>query len=345
MASVKVGVVGLGYFSQFHLKAWHSIKGATLVGVTDLDRNKASTIGKQYGCSGFTDISQMLAAHPVDIVDIVAPPIAHKAIVQRVAAPNRLIICQKPFCESLEQAQAMVDFADSVNSRLIIHENFRFQPWFRALKEQLDATLLGTVFQCRFSLRTGDGRGQDAYLNRQPSFQSMPRFLFHETGVHYVDVFRWLFGEVVSVYADTRRLNPAIRGEDAGVFILDHQSGTQSIFDGNRLMDHATDNTRRTLGEMTIEGEAGTVRLDGYGNLYFRAFGERDSSELPVNQPIDETSFGGGCVTALIEHAVQAYTTHGVYENEAKDYLTVMRTVEAAYKSAASHTKIVMDHA
>ena len=62
---------------------------------------------------------------------------------------------------------------------------------------------------------------QDAYLARQPFFREYPRLLIYETGVHFIDTFRFLLGEVATVVAETKRLNPAIRGEDAGQVLLE----------------------------------------------------------------------------------------------------------------------------
>ena len=45
----------------------------------------------------------------------------------------------------------------------------------------------------------------------------MPRFLIHETGIHLIDVFRYLLGEITGVFARLRRINPVIKGEDAGL--------------------------------------------------------------------------------------------------------------------------------
>ncbi|MEM1066291.1 MAG: Gfo/Idh/MocA family oxidoreductase, partial [Pseudomonadota bacterium] len=182
----------------------------------------------------------------------------------------------------------------------------------------------------------------DAYAARQPAFRTMPRLLIHETGVHFIDLFRWLFGEIESVYADLRRLNPAIAGEDAGLMLLDHASGVRSVFDGNRLADHATDNPRRTMGEMWIEGERGSLRLDGAGRVWRRTFGDLAEMEVPLVAEVDETVFGGGCVSALIGHVIEARLGAGAYENTAAAYLPVIDAVEAAYISAETGRKITL---
>lgn len=336
---LKVGVIGLGYFAQFHLKAWAELAGARLIGVTDLNADAVLAAAKAFNTTGHADAASLLAENP-DIIDIVAPPMAHVSLIRQVLRAGRTIICQKPFCTSLSEAEAITAEAEAAGVIIVIHENFRFQPWHREVKHLLDKGVLGQVYQARFALRPGDGRGPDAYLARQPAFQTMPRLLLHETGVHFVDLFRWLLGAPTSVYADIRRLNPALRGEDEGLLIMDHANGARSIFDGNRLADHVTDNPRRTMGEMVIEGEGGSLRLDGAGRLWVREFGTQTEAAVPLTIPVDEDSFGGGCVAHLIAHVADALRNGLPPENTASDYLQVIRLTEAAYQSATEGQRI-----
>ncbi|WP_204114410.1 Gfo/Idh/MocA family protein [Shimia biformata] len=338
----RVAVIGLGYFSQFHLKSWAGIDGVALVGVCDRDGGRADEVAAELGVKGYSDAAQMIAETKPDIIDIVAPPPAHDALVRAALEPGRVVICQKPFTTSIAAAEALAMASTSTDTTLIIHENFRFQPWHRAVKSFLQSGQMGEVFQVRFALRPGDGRGPEAYLDRQPAFQTMPRLLIHETGVHFVDLFRWLLGEITHVHADLRQLNPALAGEDAGVLTMTHAGGARSVFDGNRLADHATDNPRRTMGEMEIEGSGGTLRLDGMGALRFRAFGSRDWQDIPVPGPIDETAFGGGCVDLLNRHVVAALRGDAPFENEAAEYLSVMRATEAAYQSNETGCRVAL---
>ncbi|MGC1494205.1 MAG: Gfo/Idh/MocA family oxidoreductase [Sulfitobacter sp.] len=338
---LNVAVVGLGYFSQFHLNAWAKLADVGTIGVMDLVSERVSWACDHYGTTGYFDLSTLGETQP-DIVDIIAPPAAHATLITELAAAGRILICQKPFCTSLEEAERMVARAANIGATLVVHENFRFQPWYRTAKQFLDAGGLGQIYQCRFSLRPGDGRGPDAYLSRQPAFRTMPRLLVHETGVHFIDLFRWLFGEITDVYADVRRLNPALAGEDAGLLIMNHDSGVQSLFDGNRLSDHVADNPRKTMGEMTIEGEKGALRLDGQGQLYFRPFATAQETILPITGHVDEDSFGGGCVEALIRHVVDAALGRGKIENTSAEYLPVIRATQAAYASAQQGRKIIL---
>lgn len=338
----RVAVVGLGYFSQFHLDAWQREAGAQLVAVCDRDAALATEVGEARGVPAYTALQALLADHSVDVVDIVAPPSAHATLVRAALAPGRTVICQKPFSDSVATAERLLAESEAAGCALVVHENFRFQPWHREIYDILRSGTLGEVYQVRFALRPGDGQGRDAYLARQPAFQTMPRFLVHETGVHFVDLFRWWFGDVAAVYADLRQLNPVIAGEDAGLLILHHTNGVRTVFDGNRLADHAASNPRHTMGELFIDAERGELRLDGEGALWLRMRGETAWSPRPVTRPVDMTRFGGGCVAALIAHVVSALRDGSEIENTLADYLPVMRVCEAAYQSQAEGRRIAL---
>lgn len=335
--SYKVAVIGLGYFSAFHVEAWRAQAGADVVAAYDPDPERRAWAAATYGVPVVE--AAETAMEGADIVDIVAPPPAHADLLRAGFAQGRVLICQKPFCTSVEEAEAVTAEAEAAGARIVIHENFRFQPWHRTMKAVLEAGDLGEVYSAQFNLRPGDGRGARAYLDRQPAFQTMERLLIHETGVHFVDLFRWLFGEIRAVYADLRQLNPALKGEDAGLLVLEHDGGVRAVFDGNRLGDHATDMPRRTMGEMVIEGAGGTLTLDGYGVVRLRRFGAAQAEIVPLCAAPDE-SFGGGCVAALIGHVVGALQAGRPFENEARDYLPVMRAVEAAYLSAQTGARV-----
>ncbi|MEP5155529.1 Gfo/Idh/MocA family oxidoreductase, partial [Planktotalea sp.] len=174
---LSVAVIGLGYFSQFHLKAWRELDSVKRIHVTDLDQERVRWAENSFDAVGHSDVDTLFHGAAVDVVDIIAPPSAHLELIRKVAHANRTIICQKPFCTSIEEAEKAIALAEAHGARLVIHENFRFQPWYRAIKTILDDGQLGQIYQCRFALRPGDGQGADAYLARQPSFRGMPRFL------------------------------------------------------------------------------------------------------------------------------------------------------------------------
>jgi predicted dehydrogenase len=337
---LRVAGAGAGYFSRFHREAWRAEPAVTLVGWCDSDAARAAEVADEGGLSAaWTDTAAMLDAVQPDLLDIVTPPASHLALVALAAARGIPCICQKPLAPHWVDCLALAATVESAGTLCVVHENFRFQPWYREAKRLLDAGALGTPHGATFRLRPGDGQGPAAYLDRQPYFQTMPRLLVVETAVHWIDTFRFLFGDVEAVTARLRRINPAIAGEDAGCLILEFAQGTMALFDGNRCNDHVAADPRRTMGECWIEGSAGVLRLDGDARLWFKPHHGKEREHAYERGP---ATFGGGCVAALQRHVIAHLRDGTPIENRVADYLDNVRVQEAAYASHAAQRRIAL---
>ena len=336
---IRVAAVGAGYFSRFHYDAWRRLDSVELVGLCDQDPDRAKELAARYDVGAvFTDVAAMLDSLQPDLLDIITPPVTHRSCVTAAVDRGILAICQKPFTPDLATAEALVDDIKRQASRVVIHENFRFQPWYQQLKKLLDRQLLGDLYQVSFWLRPGDGQGPEAYLARQPYFQQMDRFLVHETAIHLIDVFRYLFGDITSLFAQLDRLNPVIAGEDAGIILFNFASGLRGLFDGNRLVDHRAKNTRLTMGEMRIEGSAGTLSLNGDGEIHLRKHGA--AAAKGQTYAWRDQGFGGDCVYRLNQHVVAHLLDGAALMNQAEDYLVNLRVEEAIYHANAQAARI-----
>ena len=337
-APLRVATVGTGYFSQFHYEAWSRIEEARLVALCSLDPEQANAVAGRYGVPAVhQDLTTMLDEARPDLLDIITPPETHKAMVAAAAARGIPVICQKPLAPTLAEADAIVDLAEAADILLVVHENFRFMPWFRQARRVIEEGRLGEPHSVHFRMRPGDGQGPRAYLDRQPYFQIMERFLIHETGIHFIDSFRYLLGEMTSVYAQLRRINPAIAGEDAGYAVFTFESGATGLLDGNRLNDHRADNCRLTMGEMHLEGSGGVLRLDGFGGLWWKPHGE---AEVREDYAWESRGFGGDCVYRLQHHVVEHLLRGSPLVNTGRDYLTNLRIEEAIYDSNRTGRRI-----
>lgn len=336
----RIVMVGAGYWAQFQVEGWRDA-GVPLLAITNRDLAKAEALAQRYGVPRcYSDITQMLDAERPTLVDVCLPPAAQEPAVRAAIGRGIPTICQKPFGIDLEQAEAMTALAEAAGVPLVIHENFRFAPWFREMRRCIDSGFFGRVHGIAFRLRPGDGQGPEAYLDRQPYFQQMPEFLVRETAVHFIDTFRFLMGEVRAVTARLRRLNPVITGEDAGVLLFEFDDERAGLFDGNRLNGHPAANLRRTMGEMWLEGEHGVMRLDGDARLWWQAHGGSEHQHA-YDDGAGRGAFGGTS-TALQAH-VLAHLRHGApLENGARDYLANLHVQAAVYRSHASGRRVPM---
>jgi D-apiose dehydrogenase len=341
MFKLRIACAGTGYFSQFQYAAWQRMPDVALVGIANRSLASAEAFAARYAIpAAFSTVEAMLDATRPDVLDIITPPETHLAAIQQAAARGVTVICQKPFCQTLTEADEAVAIADAAGIKVFVHENFRFQPWHQELQQLIASGRLGDPYLATFRLRPGDGQGPQAYLERQPAFQTMPRFLIHETAIHLIDVFRFLMGEITTVYASLCQFNRAIAGEDAGIVLFDFASGARGVFDGNRLSDHKAENRRLTMGEMRIEGSNGVLDLDGDGGLTWRAHGSNEVQVMAYDW--QDRDFGGDCVYRTQRH-IADHLLHGAPAmNFARDYLRNIVIEEAIYASHAQGRRVVV---
>ncbi len=336
--TLAVAIVGCGYFSRFHQDAWARLPGARVVAVCDADRGRAEdAAGRLPGAAAFTDAEAMLDEARPDVIDMVTPPATRLALTRAAASRGIAVIAQKPLADDLAGAEAVV--AAAGGTTLLVHENFRFMPWFQEARRVLDSGVLGRPLNLTYRFRPGDGQGADAYLARQPYFQTMPRFVVHEVGVHLFDTFRFLLGEITGVFARLRRHNKVIAGEDTAMVLCDFANGATGLFDANRLLDHPSQDPRMTGGTMLLEGSEATLRLDGFGALHLRPQGG-DEQAHPYTW--EQRGFGGDAVLRTIAHLAAHLTTGAPTDHTGAQYLRNTRLVDAAYRSAAEARFVIV---
>ncbi|MCK0209739.1 Gfo/Idh/MocA family oxidoreductase [Starkeya koreensis] len=342
MRRIRLATIGTGFFGRYHYEAWNRIPEVELVGLAYArNRERAETFAAEYGVAAtFGDAEAMMDALKPDLVDIISPPETHLPLVEAALRRGIPAITQKPLAPTLPDALRMVEIARAGPVPVVVHENWRFKPWFREIRRLIEGGSLGAVYNIAFRMRPGDGQGPAAYLDRQPYFQQMPRFLIHETGIHMIDVFRFLVGEITGVSARLRRLNPAIAGEDAGYVIFDFAGPTAGLLDGNRLADCGARNPRLTMGEFALDAEHGAVRLDGEGRIFVRRRGEEERQH-----PYEwhDRGYAGDAVYALQRHVIDHLTRGAPLENRVEDYIRNVMVEEEVYRSASERRHIAMD--
>ncbi len=341
MKKLKGVAIGGGYFSPFHFEAWQRLPEVQLVAFSETSAERAKTIQATFNIPKcYADYRAMLDAEKPDFVDIITPPGSHREICAEASQRGIQIICQKPLAPSYAEADALVLDAEHAGARFMVHDNFRFQPWHREIKRQLDAGAIGDkLHSLCFRSRMGDGWGEEAYRPRQPYFRDYPRFLIYENGVHFIDTFRFLAGEMTRVTAWLRRLNPAIKGEDCALLVFEFAHGALGQWDANRFNESTSSDPRYTFGEFLLEGNGGTLRLDGDGKLTLQKL---NGKEQAVNYPHERRGFCGDCVYLTQRHFVDRLLDGLPFETNGRDYLKNLVVEEAIYRSAETRTSCVI---
>jgi len=328
--------VGAGYFSRFQYDAWNRIDEVDIVANCNRTVDKAKTMANEFNIPRSYPVSEfkkMLQDEHPDFVDIITPPETHLELCQAAVDAGVAIICQKPLAPNWDETKNLVKLISDSDVRCMVHENWRWQPWYREIKNLIDAGTIGDVFHCSVFCRMGDGWGEDAYLARQPFFRDYERLFIFETGVHFLDTFRYLFGEVKSVFAKTSQRNPVIKGEDCALIVCEMGSGATAILDANRYNESSAQNPRYTFGTVRVEGSLGHLELDFKGQISIQLLGK---SLVRHQYTPSKEGFAGDCVHAVQRHFVDCMISGEEFESTVSDYIRSVELVEKAYASAAS---------
>lgn len=333
MARFKGVAVGAGYFSHFQYEAWERIPEVEITAFCNRNMDRARPIMEKWGIANhYTDYREMLEKEKPDFVDIITPPPHHLEGCRIAADLGIHMICQKPLAPTFEEAKEIVEYTDRAGIRFMVHENWRFQPWHREIKKLLAAGTIGDkLHSLTFRTRMGDGWGENAYIPRQPYFREYPRLLVYETGVHFIDTYRYLAGEISRVYCILRKLNPVIAGEDCGILVFEFANGAVGVWDANRYNENTFENPRYTFGEFLVEGNGGSIRLYSNGRLTIQPLGK---GEQDHEYQHEDRNFAGDCCYTTQRHFIDRLIDSGTFETNGHEYLKTLAVQEAVYASA-----------
>jgi predicted dehydrogenase len=332
-------LIGAGYFAQFHVEAWKRIASAEITAVADTTAGKAQLFAHKFGVQrAYESVEEMFEREQPDFVDIVTRPESHLWLTRSAAARGIHVICQKPMAPTWEDCLSMVEVCEASGVRLLIHENWRWQPWYREAYRLINLGILGRVFQISAHWRSGDGRGPEPYA-AQRYFREMPRLFVFETLVHILDTFRFLGGEMANLLCHNRRVNPVIVGEDQALILITFQSGVLGLIDANRIS--GPEPAPVAMNGLLIEGESAMLRLSPDGRLWFTVYGHSEQEHL-LDADITE-GYKGNSVRATQQHLIDNLRSGTPSESDGRDYLKTVRAVFACYRSAESGQVVAID--
>jgi predicted dehydrogenase len=273
----------------------------------------------------------MFAGETFDALDIATPRETHAAWVEAASARGIAVLCQKPLTPTLGEAEALIRSVAGRN-RLMVHENWRFRPWYRELKSWIAAGELGEIRLATMAMINSgflpDAEGIHFALVRQPFMQHEKRLMIAEVLIHHLDVMRYLCGELRVAAARTARTVPDIVGETMAAIVLETASGAAVEVCGTMAAagypPRAPDRLEVIGTKASAMFEASTLRL----------LGPEPRTEAFDNDIGYQASFDG-----VIAHFVECLETGAPFETDPADNLETLRLVEHAYWAAGQNRR------
>jgi predicted dehydrogenase len=126
----------------------------------------------------------------------------------------------------------------------------------RALKSCLDAGHIGTPFRARIDMISSF-----PVFKNQPALAELHQFILTDLGSHILDLARFFFGEAESLYCQTHRIHPDIRGEDVATVVLRMNEGQTTVLCEMAYAENALERECFPETLIFIEGDQGSLEL------------------------------------------------------------------------------------
>lgn len=252
-ATIKVGLIGCGDKGTAHLEAWEQVPNAQLVAVCDADEERMEHVAGTYGIEGYLSSFDMIEDIPLDAADICVPPRWHQEIALFAMEEGLHVICENPLARSVSEARAIVEAAEREGMTLMPAFCHRFDQPIMMMQHLIAKRTLGhlRMFRGRFG-------GCPERIERRWSVRRSLSGggVLMDLGVHLVDLFRHLVGEIKAVQARTRAFRPEIQEvEDSAIVLIESEGGSLGVIE----VSWATSSSENVI---ELYGATGTAIVD-----------------------------------------------------------------------------------
>ncbi len=256
MSKIKVGIIGTGFIADLHAAAFQMVPDAELVAVASPTPGKAKHFARERGIpNAFEDHRQLLAMKEVQMINLCVPNYVHCAITLDAAKAGKHVVCEKPLCMTLEEADQMIDVCKKAGVLLLYAEELCFAPKYVRAKKLVEEGALGKPFLVKQS--------EEHFGPHMPWFWDVNKSgggVLLDMGCHSIEYARWVFGKpkVKSVQATLGTFVHAdkTRGEDHSLCTVEYEGGMVGLAENSWAKHGGVDD------RCEIYGSGGFTRAD-----------------------------------------------------------------------------------
>ena len=292
---VKVGMIGCGTISRYHLKQIQALGSIEVVAAYNRSSGLREDFGREAGLSSgslYSDVGEMLK-HPglVSVINCL-PNSMHSSVSVDAMETGLHVLCEKPMATSLDEARQMLDAARRNDVKLVIGLTLRFRGTTVAAKKVVEKGVLGDVYYANAGWMRRNGiPGWGSQFTRQDLAGAGP---IYDIGVHALDTTCWLMSDfeadqvLASSYA---KLGPSKKGlGDWGVPNLDGYFDVEDLSSAIIKMRSGATIAFEVSWAANIPKTQFTVRLMGEkAGVDLESMKVHSTGETEMDEPIEFT--------------------------------------------------------
>lgn len=205
-SKLTVGIIGLG-IGRNHLAALQEIEAVNVSAICDTNPEQLTKIQKQYDIpKAYTDSDKMFKKEKFDAVVVATPNKFHAPLTITALEMGAHVLCEKPMAMNTKEAIQMQEAADNAGKKLMLNMSYRYTPAAVALKNQIDADMLGDVYFARTVWHRQRGLpGFGGWFGTKELSGGGPLI---DLGVHRIDLALWFMGVPSPVSVSASTFNP-----------------------------------------------------------------------------------------------------------------------------------------
>ena len=248
----RVGIVGAGYVSTYHIRALQTLPYVTVVGIADKAAERAHALAGQFGIPAvYGSLTEMAAAQP-DVVHVLTPPSSHCQITIEALAMGCDVFVEKPMAPTRHECDQMIAAAQRAERVLSVNHSAKADPVVVRGLEIARSGTIGDVLAVDFC------RSSDYPLyagGPVPAPYRLGGYPFEDIGIHGLYLVEAFLGPIreVDVRHRTTGHNPNIFFDEWRATV-ECEKGAGQMF-----LSWAT---RPLRNELTVHGTKGYLHID-----------------------------------------------------------------------------------
>ena len=298
----------------------------------DIQESTARKRAKEWGADiWLTDYKELLKMEEIDAVDICLPHHLHARVAIAALEAGKHVLLEKPIATTLADADEILSVARRAGVKFMIAENVRFIPAHRLMKKLIDEGLVGRIFLAR----SHQGGSEIRRLMDPQNWKGTPDKcgggVLIDSGVHRIDLFRWILGDVKAVYAWIAKQVVKLENkcEDNALLLLKFKNQAIGELDTSWTIVSPWNET------VEIYGTKGTILVDLSRGLPLALYSEEMGNYW--HHPRIEhspTNWGEDSIRKEVQHFVDCILKDEEPEVKGEDGRTALEVALAAYESA-----------
>ena len=294
-----VVLIGTGHIADEHARAIKKVKGVRLAGVFSKDYGRAEEFSKRHRIRFYNTLDEVLNNSEIKIIDIVNQNYLHGDFALQGIKAGKHVIIEKPIDIDVAKARKIVEESKKMNVAVTVISQYRFGGGFRKTKKMAENGEFGKLVMGVVVL--GKHRSQEDYESGggwKKDKRTAGGGVLMLNAVHYINILRWIFGEVKEVKGEISLLTHNLDVEDTGGILIKFSNGAiATIAATTSLKFNIPDRVEIYGSKCSVVIENGRITRWFKGNRLYSALASKLSWIKPTKK---------GCIKEQITNFVKS---------------------------------------